>query len=66
MWWTHTLQQEVQKAAAEAVKDLAAREKTQISLEEKRKHANTKAKKLKKAIHDVRLLLKLHTAPIKT
>ncbi|EIW64469.1 RecF/RecN/SMC protein [Trametes versicolor FP-101664 SS1] len=44
--------EEVQKAAAEAVKDLAAREKTQISLEEKRKHANTKAKKLKKAIHD--------------
>ncbi|KAI0830883.1 RecF/RecN/SMC protein [Trametes gibbosa] len=42
----------VQKAAAEAVKDLAAREKTQISLEEKRKHANTKAKKLKKSIHD--------------
>ncbi|KAI0354668.1 RecF/RecN/SMC protein [Trametes cingulata] len=42
----------VKKAAAEAVKDLSAREKTQISLEEKRKHANTKAKKLKKAIHD--------------
>ncbi|KAI0334017.1 RecF/RecN/SMC protein [Cubamyces sp. BRFM 1775] len=44
--------EEVKKAAAEAVKDLAAREKTQISLEEKRKHANTKAKKLKKAIND--------------
>lgn len=43
----------MQKAAAEAVKDLAAREKTQISLEEKRKHANTKAKKLKKSINDV-------------
>ncbi|KAI0778854.1 RecF/RecN/SMC protein [Trametes elegans] len=44
--------EEVKQAAAEAVKDLAAREKTQISLEEKRKHANTKAKKLKKAIAD--------------
>ncbi|KAI9066460.1 hypothetical protein FKP32DRAFT_1589530 [Trametes sanguinea] len=44
--------EEVKKAAAAAVKDLAAREKTQISLEEKRKHANTKAKKLKKAIND--------------
>ncbi|KAI0652571.1 RecF/RecN/SMC protein [Trametes meyenii] len=42
----------VKKAAAEAVKDLAAREKTQISLEEKRKHSNAKAKKLKKAISD--------------
>ncbi|CDO73402.1 hypothetical protein BN946_scf185013.g36 [Trametes cinnabarina] len=44
--------EEVKKAAAAAVKDLATREKTQISLEEKRKHANTKVKKLKKAISD--------------
>ncbi|KAI0673837.1 RecF/RecN/SMC protein [Trametes maxima] len=44
--------EEVKKAAAGAVKDLAAREKTQISLEEKRKHSNTKAKKLKKTIND--------------
>ncbi|KAI0640132.1 RecF/RecN/SMC protein [Trametes polyzona] len=43
---------EVKEAAEAAIKDLAAREKTHISLEEKRKHANTKAKKLKKAIHD--------------
>ncbi|KAI8990648.1 RecF/RecN/SMC protein [Trametes punicea] len=44
--------EQVKKAAAEAVKDLVAREKSQISLEEKRKHANTKAKKLKKAVND--------------
>ena len=35
------------------MKDYAAQERTQISLEEKRKHANTKTKKLKKAIQDV-------------
>ncbi|PIL31300.1 hypothetical protein GSI_05998 [Ganoderma sinense ZZ0214-1] len=42
----------VKKAADEAVKDLAAKEKTQISLLEKRKHANSKAKKLTKSIND--------------
>ncbi|KAI0713123.1 RecF/RecN/SMC protein [Cerioporus squamosus] len=46
------LYEQVQQAAAAAVQDLAAREKEQISLEEKRKHANTKAKKLKKSIAD--------------
>jgi hypothetical protein len=36
------------------VKDLAAREKQAVGLEERRKHANGKAKKLKKAHADVR------------
>ncbi|KDQ62973.1 hypothetical protein JAAARDRAFT_362087 [Jaapia argillacea MUCL 33604] len=44
--------EEVKAAAAEAIKDLATYEKQAIGLEEKRKHANTKAKKLKKALHD--------------
>ncbi|RPD64655.1 RecF/RecN/SMC protein [Lentinus tigrinus ALCF2SS1-7] len=46
------LYEQVQQAAAAAMQDLAARDKEQISLEEKRKHANTKAKKLKKSISD--------------
>ncbi|KAI0756431.1 RecF/RecN/SMC protein [Daedaleopsis nitida] len=44
--------EEIKSAAELALKDLAACEKTQISLNEKRKHANTKAKKLKKAISE--------------
>ncbi|KAI1790910.1 RecF/RecN/SMC protein [Ganoderma leucocontextum] len=47
-----TAYEDVKKAADAAVKDLAAREKTQISLQEKRKHANSKAKKLTKSIND--------------
>ncbi|KZT27497.1 RecF/RecN/SMC protein [Neolentinus lepideus HHB14362 ss-1] len=43
---------EVQAAAEEAQKDLAAHEKQAVGLEEKRKHANSKAKKLKKSLHD--------------
>lgn len=35
------------------MKDLAAQEKQQVSLDEKRKHANSKAKKLKKSLQDV-------------
>lgn len=35
------------------MKDLAAREKEQVGLEERRKHAKTKLKKLHKSINDV-------------
>ena len=35
------------------MKDLAEREKAQVGLEERRKHAKTKLKKLNKAITDV-------------
>lgn len=34
---------------------MAAYEKQEVGLEEKRKHANSKAKKLKKSLHDVSL-----------
>ena len=44
--------QEVKVAAAAAMKDLASHEKKQVSLEERRKHANTKAKKLKKTLQE--------------
>ncbi|KAG1879662.1 RecF/RecN/SMC N terminal domain-containing protein [Suillus tomentosus] len=44
--------EEVKAAAEEAVKDNAAREKQSVSLEERRKHASAKAKKLKKALAD--------------
>ncbi|KAI5119782.1 hypothetical protein M0805_009253 [Coniferiporia weirii] len=44
--------EEVKAAAAEAMKDLAVHEKQQVNLEERRKHANTKAKKLKKSSQD--------------
>ena len=47
--------QEVKAAAAEALKEMAAYEKQEVGLEEKRKHANTKAKKLKKMLQDVRI-----------
>ena len=46
----------MQAAAAEAVKDLAVHEKQEVGLEERRKHASSKAKKLKKSLQDVRLL----------
>ena len=45
--------QEVKAAAELAVKDQAAREKQVVSLEERRKHASSKAKKLKKTLQDV-------------
>ena len=48
-----TLPQEVKEAAAEALKDLTFHEKKQVGLEERRKHANTKVKKLKKSLQDV-------------
>lgn len=40
-------------AAAEATKDLALHEKKQVGLEERSKHAKSKAKKLKKSVQDV-------------
>jgi len=49
----------VKAAAEEAAKDNAAREKQSVSLEERRKHASAKAKKLKKALADVSFLLPL-------
>ncbi|KAF8492752.1 RecF/RecN/SMC [Russula emetica] len=44
--------EEVKAAAAEALKEMAAYEKQEVGLEEKRKHANSKAKKLKKSLQD--------------
>lgn len=46
--------QEVKAAAAEALKEMAVYEKQEVGLEEKRKHANSKAKKLKKSLQDVK------------
>jgi hypothetical protein len=47
----------VKALAAEAAKDLAVHEKEAVGLEERRKHANGKAKKLKKSLNDVRIFL---------
>ncbi|KAI9511860.1 RecF/RecN/SMC N terminal domain-containing protein [Russula earlei] len=44
--------EEVKAAAAEALKEMAVYEKQEVGLEEKRKHANGKAKKLKKSLQD--------------
>ncbi|KAH9980780.1 RecF/RecN/SMC protein [Russula compacta] len=44
--------EEVKAAAAEALKEMATYEKQEVGLEEKRKHANSKAKKLKKSLQD--------------
>ncbi|KAH9020152.1 SMCs flexible hinge [Lactarius hengduanensis] len=41
-------------AAVEALKEMVAYEKQEVGLEEKCKHANSKAKKLKKLLQDVR------------
>ena len=46
--------QEVQTAANKAVKELAEHEKRVIGLQEKMKHASTRAKKLKKSVQEVR------------
>jgi len=46
--------QEVKAAAAEALKEMAAYEKQEVGLEEKPKHANSEAKKLKKSLQDVK------------
>ncbi|EGO05390.1 hypothetical protein SERLA73DRAFT_101211 [Serpula lacrymans var. lacrymans S7.3] len=44
--------EEVKAAAAVALKDLAAHEKQEVGLEERRKHATSKMKKLKKSLLD--------------
>ncbi|TCD63502.1 hypothetical protein EIP91_005335 [Steccherinum ochraceum] len=44
--------EEVKVTAAEAVKDLQEHEKRQVGLEERRKHAKAKEKKLKKVLQD--------------
>ncbi|KAF8129892.1 RecF/RecN/SMC [Boletus edulis] len=44
--------EEIKTAAEEAVKDQTAREKQAVGLEERRKHANAKAKKLKKTLQE--------------
>jgi hypothetical protein len=38
------------------MKTLQAREKEEVSLQERKKHANSKAKKLKKSLQDVRVI----------
>ena len=43
----------MQAAAALAVKDLAANERQEIALQERRKHADSKTKKLKKSLKEV-------------
>lgn len=40
-------------AAAAALQDLTAREKDQVGLEERRKHAKTRTKKSEKSLADV-------------
>jgi structural maintenance of chromosome 4 len=52
----------VQTAAEAAVKDLAAKEKEEVELQERKKHGTTKAKKLRKSLADVRRFCSLmHT-----
>jgi len=43
----------VNKAAAAAVKELAANERQEVSLTERRKHAAGREKKLKKSLQEV-------------
>jgi hypothetical protein len=43
----------VQAAAAEVIKELALQERREIGLQEKRKHAVGRAKKLKKSVQEV-------------
>ena len=45
--------QEVQAAAALAVKDLAANERQEIAMQERKKHADGKAKKYRKSLKEV-------------
>ena len=46
----------MKSAASEATKELAVCEKQQVDLEERRKHASTKANKLKKSLKEVSLV----------
>jgi structural maintenance of chromosome 4 len=45
--------QEVKEAAEQARKDLTGKEKQEVQLQEKLKHANGKFKKLKKQLQEV-------------
>ncbi|PPR02346.1 hypothetical protein CVT24_011690 [Panaeolus cyanescens] len=54
----------VQAAAAEANKELASNERAEIGLQERRKHAATRAKKLKKSLTDDKTALKNATNTI--
>ena len=47
----------MQAAAALAVKDLAANERQEIALQERRKHADGKAKKYRKSLKEVIIFL---------
>ena len=49
----------MQAAAALAVKDLAANERQEIALQERRKHADGKAKKYRKSLKEVGIFLDL-------
>ena len=51
--WISMFLQEVQGAAAAALKDLAQFERQEIGLQEKKKHIGGRVKKLKKSITDV-------------
>ena len=55
--------QEVQAAAALAVKDLAANERQEIALQERRKHADGKAKKYRKSLKEVSFFFELFHCP---
>lgn len=47
----------MQAAAALAVKDLAANERQEIALQERRNHADGKAKKLRKSLKEVGIFI---------
>ena len=47
--------EKVKALLADALKNFAKLEKDQVGYEERRKHAKTKQKKLKKSINDVRV-----------
>jgi len=49
----------VQAAAALAVKDLAANERQEIALQERKKHADGKAKKYRKSLKEVYIFFEL-------
>jgi structural maintenance of chromosome 4 len=51
--------QEVSKLAIAARKDLAEREKEEVSLTERKKHSKTQVKKLTKSLEDVGLFVAL-------
>ncbi|KAI0053393.1 hypothetical protein FA95DRAFT_739679 [Auriscalpium vulgare] len=54
-----TAWEEVKTFLGDAIKDMAAHEKIEVGLEEKRKHASTKHKKLKRSLQEVGVFLML-------